>query len=139
MYCGGALFVDMTSGHIDCIFQSYLNMHETIHAKEEYEMRCQDVGIMPQEYISNNGSAFTSSQYTAHLRDFKQIYCFLELVPTNTMVCQKGASIHHVHRPDDDVTHSNTLARDGRLLSVAYGVPTCHLFTQQHTQPYNQP
>ena len=39
-------------------------------------MRCQDVGIMPQEYISNNGSAFTSSQYTAHFRDFKQIHCF---------------------------------------------------------------
>ena len=31
---------------------------------------------MPQEYISYNGSAFTSSQYTAHLRDFKQIHHF---------------------------------------------------------------
>ena len=31
---------------------------------------------MPQEYISYNGSAFTSSQYTAHLCDFKQIHCF---------------------------------------------------------------
>ena len=36
MYSGGALFVDMASGHIDCIFQAHLNMH----AKEEYEMRC---------------------------------------------------------------------------------------------------
>ena len=76
MYSGGALFVDMASGHIDCIFQAHLNMHETIHAKEEYEMRCRDVGIMPQEYISDNGSAFASSQYTAHLRDFKQIHHF---------------------------------------------------------------
>ena len=39
-------------------------------------MRCRDVGIMPQEYISDNGSAFTLSQYTAHLCDFKQIYHF---------------------------------------------------------------
>ena len=76
MYSGGALFVDMASGHIDCIFQAHLNMHETIHAKEEYEMRCRDVGIMPQEYISDNRSAFTSSQYTAQLHDFKQIHHF---------------------------------------------------------------
>ena len=40
MYSGGALFIDMAPGHIDCIFQAHLNMHETIHAKEEYEMRC---------------------------------------------------------------------------------------------------
>ena len=76
MYSGGALFVDMASGHIDCIFQAHLNMHETIHAKEEYKMRCRDVGIMPQEYISDNGSAFSSRQYTAHLHDFKQIHRF---------------------------------------------------------------
>ena len=76
MYSGGALFINMASGHIDCIFQAHLNMHETIHAKEEHEMRCQDVDIMPQEYISDNGSAFTSSQYTAHLCDFKQIHHF---------------------------------------------------------------
>ena len=75
MYFGGALFIDMASGHIDCIFQAHLNMHETIHAKEEYKMRCQDVGIMPQEY-SDNGSAFTMRQYTAHLHDFKQIHRF---------------------------------------------------------------
>ena len=37
-------------------------------------MRCQDVGIMPQEYISDNGSAHTLSQYTADLHDFKQIH-----------------------------------------------------------------
>ena len=55
MYSGGALFVNMASGHIDCVFQAHLNTHETIHAKEEHEMRCQDVGIMPQEYISDNG------------------------------------------------------------------------------------
>ena len=39
-------------------------------------MRCRDVGIIPQEYISDNGSAFTSIQYTAPLRDFKQIHRF---------------------------------------------------------------
>ena len=31
---------------------------------------------MSQEYISDNASAFTSSQYTAHLRDFKQNHRF---------------------------------------------------------------
>ena len=38
MYSGGALFINMGSGHIDCIFQVHSNMHETIHAKEEYKM-----------------------------------------------------------------------------------------------------
>ena len=86
---GGALFINMASGCIDCVFQAHLNMHETIHVKEEYEMRCQDVGIMPQEYISNNGSAFTSRQYTAHLCDFHH---FAGVGAHHHMVWQKGAS-----------------------------------------------
>ena len=76
MYTGGALFVDMATGRIDCLFQKHLNTHETIRAKEEYEMRCRDFGVMPQQYISDNGSAFTSRDYTAHLRNFQQIYRF---------------------------------------------------------------
>ena len=76
MYTGGALFVDMATGRIDCLFQTHLNTHETIRAKEEYEMRCRDFGVMPQQYISDNGSAFTSRDYTAHLRNFQQIYRF---------------------------------------------------------------
>ena len=60
MYSGGALFIDMASGHIDYVFQADLNTHETILAKDKYEMRCRDVGIMPQESISDNGSAFTN-------------------------------------------------------------------------------
>ena len=140
MYSGGALFINMASTHIDCIFQAHLYTHETIYAKEKYEMRCQDVGIMPQEYISDNGSAFTSSQYTAHLHDFKQIHCFAGVFCPPPQWCgRKEHPIHHVHLPDDDVTCSNTLARDGGLLSVAYGSPTHHPFTQQCAQPYNWP
>ena len=67
MYCGGAIFIDMASTGIVCVFQKHVNTNKTMHAKEEFELQCQDVGVIPQEYISDNGSAFTSQAYTAHL------------------------------------------------------------------------
>ena len=76
MYCGGAIFVDMASGHVDCIFQTHLSTHETLKAKESFELKCRDVGVVPQQYLSDNGSAFTSKEYTSHLQQFRQIQRF---------------------------------------------------------------
>ena len=46
------------------IFQQHLNTHETLKARQEFELKYKDAGVIPLEYISNNGSAFTSKSYT---------------------------------------------------------------------------
>ena len=71
-YTGGCIFVDHASGHIDVEFQTHLNSHETVKAKEQYELRCRDNGVIPQEYLTDNGAAFTSREYTNHLGDLHQ-------------------------------------------------------------------
>ena len=72
MYSGGALFVDHASNYVDVRFQKHLNSHETIVSKDEFELMCRDVGVIPQEYLSDNGSCFASAAYTDHLRRFQQ-------------------------------------------------------------------
>ena len=76
MYKGGAIFVDLATGYVDCGLQTSLNTHQTMHAKEEYERRCRDFGVVLQSYVTDGGSAFTSKQYTAKLTTFQQIYRF---------------------------------------------------------------
>ena len=44
---------------------------------------CREHRVVPQTYLSNNGSAFTSAGFTAKLRDFAQIIHFA------------GTSVHH--------------------------------------------
>ena len=83
MFSGGCLFVDHTSGYIHVEFQMHLNTHETINAKDNFELMCRDHGVIPQTYLSDNGSAFTSASFTAKLRDLAQIICFA------------GTSAHH--------------------------------------------
>lgn len=75
-YCGGALFVDHASGYIFIQEQVHLNTHETIDAKQQFEEHCRDFGVIPQTYLTDNGSAFTSADYTAHLQNFGQIASF---------------------------------------------------------------
>jgi hypothetical protein len=78
MFSGGCLFVDHASGYIHVEFQTHLNTHETISAKES-----RDTGVIPQSYLSDNGSAFTSTGFTDTLRKFAQISRFA------------GAGAHH--------------------------------------------
>jgi hypothetical protein len=37
---------------------------------------CQDVGVIPQQYLADNGSSFSSRGFTTHLQEFKQIISF---------------------------------------------------------------
>ena len=74
MYTGGALFMDMSSKQVENVFQQHLNTDETLKAKQDFELICKDAGVIPLEYISNNGTAFTSKSYTAHLSNFSQIH-----------------------------------------------------------------
>ena len=83
LYCGGCLFSDNATGYVHVEFQSHLNSHETLKAKEEFELMCRDLGVVPQSYHSDNGSAFTSSDYSQHLREFAQVSSFA------------GAGAHH--------------------------------------------
>ena len=76
MYSGGCIFVDHASGYVHVEFQSHLNSHETLKAKEHFELACQDCGVIPQQYQTDNGSSFTSKEYTAKLSEYHQISSF---------------------------------------------------------------
>ena len=75
-YMGGCIFVDHASGYIHVEFQSSLSSHETLNAKLNFERECRDVGVVPQTYMSDNGSSFTSREFTDHLTKFFQISKF---------------------------------------------------------------
>ena len=49
---------------------------KTLAATAEFERMCLGTGVIPQEYLSDNGSAFTSREYMAHLRLYSQISWF---------------------------------------------------------------
>ena len=55
MYIGVSVFVDVASGLIHGEFQTNLDTHQTMQAKESFEHYCQDSGIVPQTYVSDNG------------------------------------------------------------------------------------
>ena len=74
MYSGCAIFVDQASGHIHIEFQTTMLSHATLIAKESFESTCRYYGVVPQSYLSDNGSAFTSANY--HLMQFTQIQRF---------------------------------------------------------------
>ena len=75
-FSGGAIFVDHASGYIFISHQVHMTTHETLTSKEAFEAHCRDVGIVVAEYLSDNGSAFTSAAYRAHLQTFSQISRF---------------------------------------------------------------
>ena len=52
MFSGGCMFVDHASGYLHVEFQTHLNTHETINAKENFELMCRDNGVIPQAYVS---------------------------------------------------------------------------------------
>ena len=62
MYTRGAIYVDMATNLVYVEFQRHLNTHKTLAATAEFERMCLDAGIIPQEYLSDNGSAFTSRE-----------------------------------------------------------------------------
>ena len=60
MYSGGCVFVDACSGSVYVELQVTMSSHETLQSKERYESWCRDHGVVPQECITDNGTAFTS-------------------------------------------------------------------------------
>ena len=76
MYVGGAPFIDQSSCYIHVEFQTSLTSHANLNAKDRYEQRCCDVGVILQRYPSDNGSTFTSHEYCNHLSEFSQTQRF---------------------------------------------------------------
>ena len=70
---GGCIFVDHASGLIHAEMQPQLATHETLKAKEKFEMMCRDNGVIPQECRSDNGKAFTSRDFDQQLSLFQQV------------------------------------------------------------------
>ena len=58
------------SVHVE--LQVRLNTRETLHAKEEFEVMCTQHGVVPQSYITDEGTSFTSEKFVEHLSQFKQ-------------------------------------------------------------------
>ena len=90
MYTWGAIYVDMATNLVHVELQCHLNTHETLAATAEFEWMCLDAGVIPQEYLSDNGSAllpgstwpiYANSPRSAGLRVWG---------PTITMVWQSG-------------------------------------------------
>lgn len=76
MYDGGCIFVDHASSFVHIEFQAHLNSHETIKAKELYELMCRDHGVIPETYQSDNAKAFTSVEFSKKLSSFEQVQRF---------------------------------------------------------------
>jgi hypothetical protein len=76
MYCGGCIFVDHSSNQVHVEFQAHLNTHETLKAKENYELMCRDLGVVAQSFLTDNGSAFSSKGFASELAKFEQIIRF---------------------------------------------------------------
>ena len=75
-YTGGCIFVDHSTGYIHVVHQTHLNSHETLKAKHSYEALCRDYGVIPQSFISDNGTAFTSADFNQDLQRFRQVHQF---------------------------------------------------------------
>ena len=66
--------MDQSSGYLHVEFQSSLTTHQTLEAKEKFELLCLDFHIRPQANVSDQGTAFTSQEFARHLSAFSQIH-----------------------------------------------------------------
>ena len=71
-FSGGCIFVDHASGYVHVELQQALNSHQTLQAKKGFESFCNEHGVVVQEYLTDNGTAFRNADFTAHLEQFHQ-------------------------------------------------------------------
>ncbi|KAI2508242.1 hypothetical protein MHU86_6171 [Fragilaria crotonensis] len=50
-----------------CRTPSQPHTHETLKAKEKFELTCRQYGVVPQEYLADNSKIFTSAEFTRNL------------------------------------------------------------------------
>ena len=78
-YYSGALFVDHATSYVHPEFQQVISSHATIMVKTLYKGMCRDHGVIPQMYLSDNGSTFSSKEFANYLTDFRQVIFFAGL------------------------------------------------------------
>jgi transposase InsO family protein len=106
MFTGGCLFIDHASNFVHVENQCHLNTHETIKAKEAFEVMCRDHGVIPQSYLSDNGKAFTSAGFTSHLSQFEQVMKFAGVGAHHHNGNAESNSNNHVNRSYHDAAFS---------------------------------
>jgi hypothetical protein len=75
-YTGGSLLHDNASSYIHVEFHQHLNTHETLEGIKNFEALCLDHGVVPTNYISDSGAAFTAKAFKDHLQIFNQVVKF---------------------------------------------------------------
>ena len=68
--------MDNASSLIFVEFQKHLNTHETLQAVQTFDKFCLDHGVVPVEFVSDSGSAFTSKAFKDHMAECRQIIHF---------------------------------------------------------------
>ena len=76
MFSGGIVFVDHASDFVYTDFCISPNSHESLASKNKFEAACRDVGVVPQSYLTDNGKAFTSKEFSSSLSQFQQTSSF---------------------------------------------------------------
>ena len=71
-FMGGCIFVDHATGLVFVELQSNLTSHATLAAKQSFEQHCAEHGVIAQNYLTDNGTAFTSEHFADHLTQFHQ-------------------------------------------------------------------
>ena len=89
------------------VFQHHLNTYETLKAKQDFELKCKDAGVIPMEYISDNSPPSPMLPISPTSPNFNDL---LELAHIMTMSHREGNPDHHVHCKNYDALLSHTLA-----------------------------
>ena len=71
-YKGGCIFVDHATGFLHTELQTSLNSHSTLDAKVRFDDMCAAHGVVPQKFLSDNGTSFANDEFVAHLKEFAQ-------------------------------------------------------------------
>ena len=76
MFSGGIIFVNHASDFVFVDFCTSPNSNDSVLSKDKYESACRDVGVTPQSYLSDNGRAFTSKEFSSALSILHQSSSF---------------------------------------------------------------
>lgn len=72
-YSGGCILVDIGSSYTYIAPQVSPSSHETLEVIRGFEQFASSHGVVIQRYVSDNGKAFTSDEYSKHLEQFHQV------------------------------------------------------------------
>jgi transposase InsO family protein len=68
--------VDHSTNYVFVVMQVHQNSHETLQAKNVFEPFCHEAGVVVQEYLADNGPAFSSKAFADHLAEYRQVIHF---------------------------------------------------------------